>query len=177
MAEITRCARWYRVLVSAVAAGVLATGCWPVMLEEQIIDNKDTRCTRTGYWDTQTAVDGNGYWGSDFLYAYSVTGAANAATVRFTPTVPSNALYNIYIYWSAASNRTTAQPVVVHDANGGNTQYSVNLQQNGHGWYFLGQHVMGPGSHIEFSNLTNAAGYCNADAVRLTRCSPPESKC
>jgi len=74
----------------------------------------------------------------------------------------------VYIYWSAATNRTTAQPVVVRDSSG-LTTYSVNLQENGNQWYELGSHDFeaGTNGYIEFNTNTSAAGYCNADAVHF----------
>lgn len=143
-------------------------GCWPLPGEEVIVDNLDPGCQIvSGAWDLADSSDGNGCWGTNFLYLYA--DRSNVGRVRFTPSVSTTAQYNVYIYWSAAANRTTAQPVVVHDANGGEMTYSVNLQQKGHQWHLLGKHTMAPtGCYIEFSNDTDS-GYCNADAVRLTR--------
>ncbi|MHC4444232.1 MAG: golvesin C-terminal-like domain-containing protein [Planctomycetota bacterium] len=139
----------------------------PSAAQEIIIDNLDPESVVVaGDWETVGSDDGNGSYGPDFLYHFS--DQVNVGIVRFTPTITTAGSYTVYIYWSAGSNRTTAQPVVVHDA-AGNTTYNVNLQQDGNQWYELGSHTFnaGTGGYIEFNTNTSAAGYCNADAVRL----------
>ena len=136
--------------------------------EELIVDNTDAACEIVdGAWELAGTDDGNGSWGPDFYYLYA--DRDDVGHVRFATAVSARAVYTVYIYWSADANRTTDQPVIVHDANGINTTYHVNLREHGHQWFFLGQHVMAPtGTYIEFTNDTDE-GYCNADAVRLTR--------
>lgn len=45
---------------------------------------------------------------------------------------------------TADPNRTTSQPVIVHSSSGDMTYY-VNLQQNGHQWFLLGNHTFSAG--------------------------------
>ena len=134
---------------------------------EIVIDNRDPGCRiMSGGWDTSDTTDGNGSFGEDFLYLHA---GDEPGAVRFTPEIGSAGRYLVYIYWSADPNRTTGQPVIVHDASGEKT-YTVNLQQNGNQWFRLGTHTFGVGTdgYIEFNNHTDE-GYCNADAVRLVR--------
>ncbi len=135
---------------------------------EIIMDNADaTGVTITGNWQTAGAGDGNGCYGADFLYLHSDEAAG---TVRFTPTIETAGTYGVYIFWSAAANRTINQPVTVHDSTGTDETYHVNLQENGNAWYYLGDHAFGVGTdgYVEFSNQTGGeAGFCNADAVRF----------
>jgi hypothetical protein len=137
-------------------------------VEELIIDNHDPGCKIiSGQWELAGSSDGNGSWKEDFLYL--LADRKNVGRVRFAPAVSTKAVYDVSIYWSADQNRTTDQPVIVHDANGKDTTYRVNLRQHGRQWYALGKHIMAPsGCWIEFTNDTDE-GYCNADAVRLTR--------
>ncbi|HOS95592.1 MAG TPA: hypothetical protein PLQ54_19940, partial [Armatimonadota bacterium] len=76
-------------------------------------------------------------------------------------------LYDISVYWSAAENRTAAQPIIVHDSSGTDHTYYVSLRRNGNEWFPLATLTLGPGSYIEFTTQTPSEGYCNADAVRL----------
>jgi hypothetical protein len=152
-----------------VLLALVLTGCGGrKATEEVIVDNRDPGCkVISGGWDTADRGDGNGCWGDNFLYL--LADRKNVGRVRFAPNVSAKATYDVYIFWSADPNRTTDQPVIVHDANGKDTTYHVNLQQHGNQWYLLGKHEMAPsGCTIEFTNDT-AEGYCNADAVRLTR--------
>ena len=151
--------------------GVAAQGCRRASVApapgERIVDNRDAGCrVVSGGWGTADTSDGNGCWGADFLYL--AADRENVGRVRFAPGVPIKAEYDVSIYWSAASNRTKAQPVTVCDANGKTTTYHIDLQRHGHQWRRLGRHIMGPESYVEFTNDTDA-GYCNADAVRLVR--------
>lgn len=135
--------------------------------EEIIIDNRDPGFTVvSGDWGTASHGDGNGCYGEDFRYLCADRDAVGRA--RFIPKVAAKRTYEVSIYWSADPNRTTKQPVIVHDAEGKDHAYTVNLQQDGNQWFRLGEHVLAPeGCYIEFNNDTDE-GYCNADAVRLT---------
>lgn len=134
---------------------------------EIIVDNQDSGVEQIppASWDTAPSNDGNGSYGTDFLYHEA--DQVNVAVVRFTPNITTAGSYRVDIYWSADPNRTTDQPVIVHHA-GGDTTYHVNLQQYGNQWRTLGSHTFnaGTGGYIDFTTDTES-GYCNADAVRL----------
>lgn len=131
------------------------------------IDNADAAFSAIeGTWDLSPTTDGNGCWGPDFAYAYS-TPPDPLARARFTLDLATAATYDISVYWSAAENRTTAQPIIVHDSSGADHTYYVNLRLNGNEWFPLGTLTLGPGSYIEFTTQTTSEGYCNADAIRL----------
>ena len=138
-----------------------------VAAQQIILDNLNAGFSIvSGNWGTAGTADGNGSYGPDIRY--HLADRVNIARARFTPNLAGQAPYEVSIYWSAAPNRTTAQPVVVHNADGTDSTYQVNLQQHGHQWFRLGTHTLGPGSYVEFNTDTDA-GYCNADAVRLVR--------
>jgi len=134
--------------------------------EEIIIDNRDPGFkVLSGTWGTADKTDGNGCYGEDFRYLAGDPDEVGRA--RFTPTVSTRRVYEVFLYWSADPNRTKDQPVIVHDADGKDHTYRVNLQEHGNQWFRLGEHVFAPeGCYIEVSNDTEM-GYCNADAVRL----------
>lgn len=141
-----------------------------VAAAEIIIDNRDPRFSIvSGNWGTADADNGNGCYGPDFRYHEA--NRTEIGRARFATTNVPAGSYEVWVYWSADPDRTTAQPIIVHDAAGVNTTYHVNLQQHGNQWFRLGtgRHLFAPtGCYIEF-NTDTAAGYCNADAVRLVR--------
>ncbi len=156
--------------LTAVLGALILGGCptnEPTPTPEPIIiDNVDAgAAVVAGDWDTAPTTDGNGSYGPDFLY--HLADRTNIGIVRYTPIVQTAGTYTVSIWWSADPNRTTDQPVIVHDANG-DTPYHVNLQEHGYQWYELGQHVFNVGAdgYVEFTTDTDA-GYCNADAVRF----------
>lgn len=151
-----------------VSALLTLGGCPQQTVTEIILDNRDAGVSIvSGDWQTSDADNGNGSYGPDFLYLYA--NREEIGRVRFTPTIEKTGFYTVSIYWSAENDRTPAQPVVVHDSNG-DTTYTVDLQQNGNRWFELGRHefTKGTDGYIEFNTNTEADGYCNADAVRLT---------
>ncbi len=147
---------------------ILLAGCPGFLLpQEVIVDNRDPGVlVIAGQWDVADTSDGNGAYGQDFMF--HPADRANVARVRFTPDVVVAGSYGVYIWWSAAPNRTTEQPVIVHDATGDVT-YHVNLQQHGDQWFLLGYHTFysGTGGFVEFSTDTDDSGFCIADAIRL----------
>lgn len=158
-----------KVVLFVLVAGFVLPGtmCFPrTPSQEIILDNLDAGFSVVaGVWDTAGTDDGNGSYGPDFRYHYA--DQVNIGVARFTPTIAQGGSYAVYIYWSADPNRTSSQPVIVHSA-GGDTSYTVNLQEYGNQWRLLGSHTFNAGTsgYIDFTTNT-ASGYCNADAVRL----------
>jgi hyaluronate lyase len=150
-------------------AGIVLPGamCFPsTPSQEIIVDNLDSGfAIIAGTWGEANSSDGNGSYGPNFRYHEA--DQTNVGIARFTPTITHAGSYAVYIYWSADPNRTTSQPVIVH-GSGGDMTYYVNLRQNGHQWFLLGNHVFNSGTsgYIDFTTNT-ASGFCNADAVRL----------
>ena len=133
---------------------------------EVVVDNQDAGFSIvSGEWGTSLAENGNGSYGPDFRYHFA--DQVDVGVARFTPEVTATGTYTVYIYWSAAADRTTAQPVVIHHADG-DTNYTINLQLNGHELYPLGNYTFNAGSegYVQFTTDT-ADGFCNADAIRL----------
>jgi hypothetical protein len=144
-------------------AGLLLGGCPFFQAQEIIIDNTDPQASiLAGDWQ---AVGDSQAYGGDFLYLFA--DHENVGTVRFTPDIASPGWYTVYITWAPGDDRTTDQPVLVHDADG-DTTYHVNLQTRAEQWVELGRHwfTLGTSGYIEFTNDTDD-GFCNADAVRL----------
>jgi N-acetylmuramoyl-L-alanine amidase len=103
-------------------------------------------------------------------FANVVSGAATA-TATYTFNVPATGYYNVYISYSASTNRTTQAHWQVRHS-GGTTAFRVNQQRDGATWVLLGNfHFMAgsPDSQRQVVVLNDApgGGVVTADAVRI----------
>ena len=159
------------VVLAVTAGGLGLAGCTeptgPAEPVDIIIDNTESACKElSGGWQTGSWTDGTGYYGTEFLLLEA--NQTNVGMVRFYPGFPVAGEYEVFLWWPQGSNWTTAQPVIVHDADGDDT-YSVDLTQGGSGWYSLWVHRFAAGNagYIEVNTNTPAPGRCIADAVRV----------
>lgn len=131
-----------------------------------LIDNPAgaPQVTTTGTWTTSTTVGG---YGTTWLH----DGASKTTTktVKFTPNLPTNGVYNVRTYYYAQPNRSTNTPFIIQTA-GGTQTILVNQTINGGQWYSLGNFKFneGTGGSVTISNAGTAAGtYTVADAVQF----------
>jgi len=101
---------------------------------------------------------------------YLHDGNTNKGTkfVRFSPTIPTNGYYDVYIWWVYASNRATNTPVLITSASATN-QVFINQQINCTNWVKIAASNyfnIGAGGSVTISNL-NTTGYVIANAVRF----------
>lgn len=89
--------------------------------------------TYTGDWSASLLA---GSFGNASLFAAAVAGATPTATYTFTPVLPTRGLYDVYLRWTAASNRAGNTPVDVVFPDGSRT-LAVNQQINGGVWNYL----------------------------------------
>jgi hypothetical protein len=131
-----------------------------------IVDDADASVVLTGTWVTSTAT--SGYYGTG--YKHNNQDAASAAT--FTPDLPADGTYEVYLRWTANANRETAVPVTVNHA-GGTASLTVDQTANGGTWNLIGTWTFaaGTGGWVRLA-AADAAGYVIADAVRFA---PPGS--
>ena len=102
---------------------------------EIIVDNADpTGVTITGAWTVSTSTAG--YYGSNYLHDASMD--KGTKSVRFTPTIPTTGAYDVYLRWTAFTNRAINVPVDVIDTTGTHT-YTTDqtVIANGGVWYLL----------------------------------------
>lgn len=150
---------------SAISSSVNATA-----MPSVIVDDADTTgVTINGSWTVSSST--SGFYGS----GYRLDGAtAGGKSVIFTPTLPGG-LTNVYLRWTAGTNRASNVPVsVVH--SGGTSNFTVNQQISGGQWVLLpgGPFNFNAGSsgYVKIDDNTGAPGlYVVADAVRFV--SPP----
>ncbi|HZV35186.1 MAG TPA: FAD-dependent oxidoreductase, partial [Verrucomicrobiae bacterium] len=87
--------------------------------------------------------------------------------VRFTPSIPTNGYYDVYIWWVYASNRATNAPLRISSTSATNTVY-INQQINCTNWVKIASSnyfVAGTSGSVTVSNF-NTTGYVVANAVR-----------
>ena len=128
-------------------------------------DNADgTGVTITGAWSTSTA---SGCYGPNAL----TSGNNTSASVRFTPTLPATATYDVYARWSVNANRATNTPIDVISASGTST-FVENQQANGGTWNLLGSFTFNVGTTGGVLVRANGVnGYAVADAVKFVQTS------
>ena len=110
----------------------------------------------SGSWSTATGVAG--YQGQNYLTRPAGTGTAQ---VRWQLPVPSDGVYEVAVWYTAASNRATNAPYTV-----GSATIPVDQSSRGSQWVSLGHFRFAAG--VATVGLSDKAdGYVIADAVRI----------
>jgi hypothetical protein len=116
-----------------------------------------------GNWTRSTNVAG--YYGDDYQVRAATTASAWA---RWTPRFPTSGSYEVYMRWTAASDRTSAARVTINTPSGQYNRY-INQQINGSRWYRLGTYSFRSGYSPSTGGVTlyatGANGYVVADSV------------
>jgi hypothetical protein len=119
-----------------------------------------------GNWTRSTNV--TGFYGDDYQ-VHAAT--SDTAWARWTPRFRSTGYYEVYLRWTAATDRASAVQVTVNTPSG---QYKrwVNQRVNGNRWYSLGQYSFkagyAPTSGSVTMYATGADGYAIADSVMFS---------
>ena len=89
-------------------------------------------------------------------------------SVSFTPDLPAEGVYDVYLLWSSNPNRATNVPVEIVHA-GGTAKISVN-QRDKSGWVkvFTGKFKAGRDGAVTIRN-DGTDGYVIADSVRWVK--------
>jgi N-acetylmuramoyl-L-alanine amidase len=131
------------------------------------VENGGAGYAETGIW---TTVSDSGAHGGTYRRATSST--TETATATFTPTVPADGFYRVYLWYpGAAANANDAKATVRHA--GGATVVTVNQEHDGDTYKDLGQYYFKAGSNpatgsVTLSNQSAESGsVVAADAVRL----------
>ena len=112
-----------------------------------------------GNWIRSTTSAG--YYGDNYQNCAATTGTAWA---RWTPRFPSSGYYNIYIRWTAGSNRASAAQVNVNTP-GGQYKRFVNQTINGGTWFSLGRYSFSAGYSTGAGSITLMATGANGNVV------------
>ena len=143
-------------LWSAPATQTLVVGTIPT---EIIIDNRDPETSLTGTWSVSGAPNP---YNVDSVWSRDGT----TFTWNFAP--PQSGSYEVSIWWTEWTSRSSSVPVTINDSNGATT-ITVNQQSNGGQWYSLGTYLFDTdtGGNVVITSQPGPASTC-ADAVRFT---------
>jgi hypothetical protein len=121
-----------------------------------IVDNLDAGASSVGTWSPSLA---SGFYGADSVYSNT---AGSAFT--FTADLAPDAIYAVYAWWTAASNRSTAVPYQIRSGATLLGTATVNQRLNGAQWNLLGIYHF---SQLAQVTVAQAGGITVADAVRF----------
>jgi hypothetical protein len=127
-----------------------------------IVDNGDPEFTCGGTWFTGTYNPSMGWWGD---YQYCESGGADD-WARWSPTIPDDGAYDVYMWWYAGSNRCDSVFVRVHGIE--NESLFVSQKGSGAEWHYLGNHefLYGTTGYVSLSDRSAVNGsVVIADAV------------
>ncbi|MBP9902722.1 MAG: FAD-dependent oxidoreductase [Verrucomicrobia bacterium] len=129
-----------------------------------IMDETDPGTANSGGWSSGANAGGlNG----DYLLDGAT--AKGQRWVRYTPTLPTNGTYEVYLWWVESSNRATNTPVdVIHSA--GTNRVLLNQKVSSGGWFKImtTNFTAGTSGSVIIRNDNTAVGaYCVADGVRF----------
>lgn len=114
----------------------------------------ETAATKTGEW---TEASGGGY-------LHDNNDGKGTKTITYTPDLPVDGTYDIYVYWRKNANRATNVPLEITSPSG-KKSVTLNQREKG-GWQKIhsGSFKAGKGANLTISNKgTN--GHVIADAV------------
>lgn len=137
----------------------------PELPSEIVIDNTDIATAIVGNWPASGGA--NPYNGSSVYNRYP----GNSFSFIFT--VPESGAYEVAMWWTEFSSRSTAAPVRIEHA-GGTESLTVNQQTGGGTWNSLGtwQYQAGQTYRVTLLTLSDYTTIC-ADAVRFVKTDAP----
>jgi hypothetical protein len=139
--------------------------CAPPYLTNTITLDQANTCFVTSSSGWATGANPGGWNGS---YWHDGGSGKGAKWVRYTPDLPTNGVYDVYLWWVEAGNRAVNTPVdIVHP--GGTNRVFLNQQVNGSVWnrVFRTNFTAGASSSVVIRNDGTASGsYCIANGVQ-----------
>ena len=133
--------------------------------EPVIVDNTDpTKVVISGTWSASSYNPER--YGTDYLH--NAKAASEDLWVRFTPTLPTNALYKVSLFWNGDDTRGTHIPVEIVHAGGVTTNY-VDMTLPSATWNTIGawQFAAGSSGSVRIMTLGQEDKYVIADAVKF----------
>ena len=146
---------------------MLFLGNMPDASADVIIDNGGSGTSYSGTWKVSSAPNpygSNSLWGSG-TSTYTWKAGLQSGT------------YDVYMWWTAYSDRATDAPVKVTHSSGTQT-IKVNQQQNGGKWNYLGTFSFGSSGTVQIAGTGSKSITVCADAVKFVSTSgstPPPS--
>ena len=156
----------------AQSKGYVANPTPPVELiqdnTDPLIIDKGTGVRLIGTWVAATSSPG--YYGTNYIHNNNT--GQGAKWVIYQPNLAATGTYNVYMRWTAATNRAAVVPVDIFTSNGVQT-VTVNQRENGGAWILLGNFPLTwSNAHVKVrTDGTNAtdgtAGFVTVDAVKF----------
>ncbi len=121
-----------------------------------------------GTWTASVSAAGQ-FEGTNYLHDGS-TGKGSDKWIRYAPSLPEAAYYEVFQKWSSGDNRATNVLVEVIHADGTNT-VQVNMRQSGGVWNSLGvwRFLAGSAGSARILTEGTAGNYVIADAFRFVK--------
>lgn len=135
-----------------------AAGDSEIVIDNAAIGQSDTARSFTGTWCLSTGAN---FFGVNSIYSCG----AGTDTYRWTPTIPSDRAYDVFVRWTTHPNRSTSVPFKVIHA-GGTATLNFNEQVAGGVWTSLGRFTFAAG-RSGYVETNDSNGQANADAVRF----------
>jgi len=129
-----------------------------------IVDNGGNGTASAGSWSSTNVA---GYYGTPPVYTGPAAGSNATATYTFVPELPAAGNYDVYLRWTANSNRATNAPVDLIFPDGNRT-LTVDQQQNNGVWVLVSTITAETGTTASVVIRNNGAnGNVVADAVQF----------
>lgn len=129
---------------------------------------ESSQASYSGIWTVASAAPDK--YSPYYEFADTVTGS-DSATALFRPNIATPGLYDVYLWYSAGTNRSSAAPVTI-GYNGGGTETFVNETTNGGSWQLVASALPFAAGTNGYVRLGNGSGESNkvviADAVQFT---------
>jgi hypothetical protein len=123
-----------------------------------IVDNGKTGTSYNGTWKVSSAPNPYGtdsYWGRE------------SSTYTWKASLTSGT-YDVYMWWTAYKDRSTAAPVTITHSSGSQT-VKVNQQINGGKWVLLGTYSFGSTGTVKIAGTGSTTVTVSADAVKFVK--------
>ncbi len=157
-----------------VASILFYTGSLATVPEDNdviVLDDTSPSVIVTGTWGYST-VDGR-YGVSS---RYDTSAEKGASSVRYTPSITSPGLYEVFVRWNSSGNRSQSTPIDINHIEGTSTVY-VNQRENGGQWNSVGTHAFDVGTDGNVLIRTGGTtGLVVADAVLFMKVADVEEE-
>jgi phosphodiesterase/alkaline phosphatase D-like protein len=138
----------------------------PPLTPEIIVDNSMAGSVSViGSWPEVTSVRE----AQNLTYLHDDNAGKGTKTVKFTPTIPTTGVYDVYVRWPGGGTNRANNARFTLLSQGGGVTYSVNQQVQSNSWIHLGTHTFVSGSlgYVMIKN-ESTTGYVIADAVKFS---------
>ena len=131
-------------------------------INEYIEDTDSPNSTVTGSWN---ASANPGFYGES---PSLITAPGNGSKfVSYEPAIEAEALYEVFGWWVASSNRAKDAPYII-DHVGGTDTVRADQVANGSTWQFLGRYLLDENTKLTVSDVATQGDFVVADAVRFS---------